>query len=405
MNLLLFTDISPLGSRPTFLDPELEYLSAHFNKIYIFPHAYEDVSANLPSNTECIDLRLDYRSSKARIFRNLFPLVKWTSKYWKRISRQDLMITLSSWLQHDAASDKLISFIREEGIDMRESICYTYWFDNWTNVVSIAKRKGSIGTFISRAHGFDLYNERHKFGFMPFREFHLTKLDQIFAVSDFGTQYLREKHPQFKSKFRLGRLGIVSPVERQDNKGGKKYTMVSCSRLVEVKRVSLIAEAIGKTNLEMEWVHFGGGPLRKEIESQTCNFPGNVLFSLMGDVDNQTILDFYAKRKVDLFINVSSSEGVPISILEATSYGIPILATNVGGTHEAVPSVVGELLDPDISASELISRIEFHLEKEKSPQDKEAAVQFWAENFKSASVYNSFCEELKSIHRNRKNSG
>ena len=33
-----------------------------------------------------------------------------------------------------------------------------------------------------------------------------------------------------------------------------------------------------------------------------------------------------------VFLNVSSSEGVPVSIIEAMSFGIPCIATNVGGT-------------------------------------------------------------------------
>src|SRR5690606_23550060 len=52
-------------------------------------------------------------------------------------------------------------------------------------------------------------------------------------------------------------------------------------------------------------------------------------------------------KHCDVFILPSYSEGVPISILEAMSYGLAIISTNVGG----IPSVVinnknGILIEP-----------------------------------------------------------
>jgi len=44
------------------------------------------------------------------------------------------------------------------------------------------------------------------------------------------------------------------------------------------------------------------------------------------------VLNYYASNPVDVFINTSSSEGLPVSIMEAMSFGIPVIATNVGGT-------------------------------------------------------------------------
>ena len=42
--------------------------------------------------------------------------------------------------------------------------------------------------------------------------------------------------------------------------------------------------------------------------------------------------DFYLN--IDAFINTSFHEGIPMSILEAMSYGKPVVAPNVGGIHE-----------------------------------------------------------------------
>ena len=59
-------------------------------------------------------------------------------------------------------------------------------------------------------------------------------------------------------------------------------------------------------------------------------------------------------QPIDIFINVSSSEGLPVAIMEAISFDIPIIATNVGGTSEIVTPETGILIAPD-SAPELIA--------------------------------------------------
>ena len=46
----------------------------------------------------------------------------------------------------------------------------------------------------------------------------------------------------------------------------------------------------------------------------------------------------------DLFVNMSLSEGIPVSIMEAISFGIPIIATNVGGNAEIVNDETGVLI-------------------------------------------------------------
>jgi glycosyltransferase involved in cell wall biosynthesis len=62
-------------------------------------------------------------------------------------------------------------------------------------------------------------------------------------------------------------------------------------------------------------------------------------------------------NSVDLFLNVSTTEGVPVSIMEAFSAGIPVYATNVGGTSEIVNSGNGKLMDKDLTPEKLAHEI------------------------------------------------
>jgi glycosyltransferase involved in cell wall biosynthesis len=80
-----------------------------------------------------------------------------------------------------------------------------------------------------------------------------------------------------------------------------------------------------------------------------------------GNIDTGELWNFYAQRPVDVFVNVSTSEGVAMSILECLSAGVPVIATDVGGSAEAVDDTVGALLPSDVSASQLAETFErFH---------------------------------------------
>lgn len=46
---------------------------------------------------------------------------------------------------------------------------------------------------------------------------------------------------------------------------------------------------------------------------------------------NQLVYDFYRNNDVDVFVNLSESEGIPVSIIETISFGVPVVATDVGG--------------------------------------------------------------------------
>lgn len=83
----------------------------------------------------------------------------------------------------------------------------------------------------------------------------------------------------------------------------------------------------------------------------------SVNFVFKGQMNNEDIHKFYNENAIDCFISTSSSEGLPISIMEAMSYGIPIIAPNVGGIRELVNDENGVLLSDNPSISEISGAI------------------------------------------------
>ena len=63
--------------------------------------------------------------------------------------------------------------------------------------------------FVTRVHGWDLYFERHKESFLPFREFIFQQADRIFPVSEDGRKYLLDKRlSNDSSKIITSYLGV-----------------------------------------------------------------------------------------------------------------------------------------------------------------------------------------------------
>ena len=111
----------------------------------------------------------------------------------------------------------------------------------------------------------------------------------------------------------------------------------------------------------------------------------NITYHFYGFTDNDKILNFYHQNQVDLFINVSETEGIPISIMEAFSSGIPAIATNVGGVSELVNNNNGFLVDKDIKSEELAKIIcKFYTLPENQIKElRKSAYEKWKNEFNS----------------------
>ena len=84
--------------------------------------------------------------------------------------------------------------------------------------------------------------------------------------------------------------------------------------------------------------------------------------------------------------------------MEATSFGIPIVATDVGGTNEIVNEQTGILLPANPSIEEIASNlIDLLSSKSRSTSFRRGVYQYWYENFNAAHNYTKFCETLKKL--------
>jgi len=292
-----------------------------------------------------------------------------------------------------------------EKLYFQDSVFYSYWLDEKGIALGLLKRQFPNAKCISRAHGWDVYQERHKENYLPFRDFMLNELDSIITISQNGKDYLSTQLPQFKEKISVSRLGTLSIFQNDLNKESAYIQILSISSIITLKRLEKILIVISKIiDRKIHWTHIGDGPLfdsiqtqAKEIENQNPNFS----FTFPGQKSNTEVREFLSTNFVDLFINLSETEGIPVSIMEAQSAGIPVLATSVGGTPEIVNNENGILVNKD-EKDEIITqkiRAYFNLPEEEKQKKRELSFQNWKENYNAETNYTNFIQtilELKS---------
>jgi glycosyltransferase involved in cell wall biosynthesis len=120
------------------------------------------------------------------------------------------------------------------------------------------------------------------------------------------------------------------PLDRRD---GKAPTVVTAGRLVSQKNPLLFVEAAARIHAtlpEVRFVMLGDGPLRPAVTAHIERLGMSGVVELAGerhDVEN-------VFGRADLFWLTSSWEGLPNVVLEAMACGLPVVATDVGGTSE-----------------------------------------------------------------------
>jgi len=278
-----------------------------------------------------------------------------------------------------------------------EVIFYSYWMYEAAYVSARLKITFPKCKFVTRCHRFDLYESQHANGYLPYRHFILNNADIVFPISDDARNYLNKLYNnKYDHKLEVARIGSICDFGAVEAEKSEKCIIVSCSNLIPVKRVNLIAAALKNIDFEIEWYHFGDGETRNEVETITKKFPDNVHAHLMGFTPNHDIQKFYSSHDITALINVSSSEGVPVSIMEAQSYGIPVIATDVGGTSEIViDQVNGILLNEDFEADALISAIKSTIaQKEVFCKN---ALKTWSEKSNQRSLVKNFYLRLTKL--------
>ena len=411
--ILFFTGSYPYSSaaEDTFIDPEIPYLKLYFNSVIIIPKSLEGKREDLPTYItiettlgQILKPRraLPYKIQTIILSITSFIFYKEILKKSNKILHIQSIIKIINFLGGALRTKKwIIRYIEDNSIDLANTVFYTYWLDEITMGISLAKMQYPDIKIVSRAHGADLYEERHYPAYIPFRPEIFKYLNKIYSVSERGVAYLSIKYPKFRSLFYVSRLGISEQNFVTDSSNDGIFRIVSCSYLVPIKRIELLIkglEELGKTQKEniFEWIHIGDGPLKYELEQYAFKqLPQNIRYKFLGYLPNKEVLSYYETHKIDVFINVSSLEGTPVSIMEAQSCSIPVIATAVGGNAEIVSDENGLLLNENPTPFEIAQAIcEFLDNPTLTREKKYMSRKNWETYYNSEKNFQAFADEL-----------
>ena len=395
MNLFLFTANFPFGKSEAFIENEIDILSKKFDKIFIFPLINQGEKRYIPNNVDVVFIKDDYK--RKVVLKSDFRFI--ISVFLKEIFRKpcfknNLKKNYSYLLRMISKSYQLNHWILKH--NYTNVVYYSYWLDDWATILSVLKHKKIIPDFVSRAHGFDLYDYRIKSKKIKYRKFQLENVKNVFTVSKDGEAYLKQKFPKFSKKVMHNYLG-TKDYGLSLFKPNKTLKVLTISNLYPLKRVNLLIESLRDVNINVEWTHFGDGEQFDEINHKANGLAKNIKCYFKGNKSNQFLMEYIKNHHFDVFINLSKFEGLPVSIIEAISFGIPVFATDAGGTREIVNSSTGILFPNDFNVQTLSFSIDTFFDSKYAQENVRIQVRkFWLKNFSAEKNYENFIVELKS---------
>ena len=417
--IIIFTLFYPYGDYDYYINDEIKKISNEFNKIIVITiddnYSIGKKIRNVPSNI------IFYRASfkyglMAKISSTSLIFHKFFIKELKNIflSRNKLLF-LRNLIRESYVSlkyrNKIYELCELNNIDFNHLFIYTYWLTEPTIASVLVKNKFNNVVAISRAHSYDFYNSRSPSGFWPLRKFMSDNLNAIFFVSNFGKNYFINRFKVVdSSNLFTSRLGIQKTSTFKSFENSNVLNLVSIGWIQKLKRIDLLVNSLLKIDdFKVNWHHFGSGYMDDIEYKKVSNLintklikKSNISTFLYGEKPNNFVSTFFENKKIDLFISLSSTEGIPVSIMEAMNFSIPVIATDVGGVSEIVNDINGFLIDSNPTPSQIAEKINtfYKMSELEKNIKRRAAFETWNSNYKSDTNYKDFIEKLLSLKVN-----
>lgn len=349
--LVVFTDHYPYEVGDEFFEQEIDALADLFDKVVVIPMLEKEgarLTRPLPDNVTSYLIPGSYSGQwKKYAIKWLLPLLT-TRRHmietwpWRGFMRWIIdMRFASTALEIHSQLRGILS--DEDFSDVDTVTFYSYWFYTGAAVGALFKEhdfRQRRPALFARAHAYDVDEEDTAHGYLPGRPFLMGVCDQVWPISNFASRQLERHCPLLIDRLSIRRLGVPAllsvPREKQE-----EFHIVSCSHMADYKRVDLLVDTIaelGRRGVKVHWTHIGEfmESRLEKMRHYAKSVIENVPWEMLGRMDNDQVHRLYKSSTFSVFVNTSSSEGVPVSIMEAFAAGLPVVATAAGGTEEIV---------------------------------------------------------------------
>ena len=402
--LFLISTSYPYGHLEPLLHYEVKRFCERYEQIVIFCSSTEDeLKYELPHKVHVIPFSNEL---------SLWEKIKGSASFFSKACRAERkQIKAMSGVNPSLAHHKILlnSFalmqkfqkiaspiekkFREFQIDY-----YSYWCDEPIMSSAILSSKNVV----SRMHGYDLYTERHKPAYLPFRKAFHDSARKILFISNQGKNYFKSKYKVNEDKLQTLYLGVTNCFQTPPRNKDSRINLISCSSIIPLKRIQLIADlvkVIGASTV-VNWIHIGDGSEREKIIAhcrRELEGNNNISYAFLGEMSPAMVMKHYQENFYDFFVNLSETEGLPISIMEANSFQIPAVATNVGGVSEIVSENSGILVDLNPNINHLALKLrELFTDQTEYQRMRKTAYEKWLHYFNGEKNTDKLIEALSN---------
>lgn len=360
--IFIYTSLYPYSQgSESFLNTEMNIASKFGYDITLIPMCKDPFCRNIPNGVS-IDNALCDCGFLNKL--NAFCRIFYSGMLSKALRDEDKPQKPTHWIDFCKYlyGISLVYFDVKQRARITEScVFYSYWMFYAPAAFVWYKRHNShcVHKFVTRGHGSDIYATIVG-TYLPMRHYMMSGIDAVYSVSNYGLLFLKKRFPLCQDKIFLSRLGVCDNSSHVSIvKSGEKIKLISCAYMVPLKRIPLLYRSIrnlasANTGTQFVWRHFGIGPEYHTLMAEIARDGelNNLEVEMMGQKSNEEILLDYRENGYNCFLSVSTSEGIPVSMMEAISSGIPIVATDVGGVSEIVTPKTGKLITVDFSQKE-----------------------------------------------------
>jgi len=190
---------------------------------------------------------------------------------------------------------------------------------------------------------------------------------------------------EYKEKIQVVHMGVKIPSGVSEfRKDKKNFTIVTPANLLGVKGHKYLIDACSilvKQDIKnFECIFYGAGPLKTELENLVKEKKLTDYIKMPGAIPHEKLIEMYKNQDIDAVVlpSITTSdgehEGIPVALMEAMAYKIPVISTDTGGIPELLSNGAGIIID------------------EKSPEQLSKAILkvMKEENFKKALTEKGF---------------
>lgn len=189
------------------------------------------------------------------------------------------------------------------------------------------------------------------------------------AIDENGKKRIVEivKEKVLDDKIHVLHMGVGTQNHgNSDKQSSDPFTILCPANMVHIKGHVYLLRAcrlLRQKGAKIKCLLAGDGTLKDELKALAGELDLNDQTKFLGRLPHEQLLEMYKKDIIDVVIlpsietEAGEAEGIPVALIEAMSFGIPVISTHTGG----IPELLGEgagIMVKDKDSQELANAME-----------------------------------------------